>query len=158
MRWGINSIDILSRNNYYRIGIVTTLFFFLLALVGCLLITRDKYDPTSYLNATDLKAESLHLIHKATDPPGPHEAEIDRLRLNLRKAYEYELGKEEADVTFVQKWKLLIDPSGGLIGAFIDEWEKKNTGLSSDEIDVASKMVGEAFDEIIKIQSYKVKE
>jgi hypothetical protein len=63
----------------------------LLGLAGCAAITG--YDPTSYKNATDLKAEALLLIEKAKDPPGSHAAEIESLRLKLRQAYDYDKGK-----------------------------------------------------------------
>ena len=51
----------------------------ILFLVGCALMTH--YDPTSYKTATDLKAESLFLMDKATEAPDPAQlAKIDDMR------------------------------------------------------------------------------
>lgn len=127
----------------------------LLLLVGCATIT--SYDPTSYKLATDLKAESLSLMEKAIGPPGPHREEIEALRIQLRKAYEYEAGKGSPNALTVKQWKILRDPEGGLIGGFLAKWEREDTGQSKIFLDAAMKNVAEAFDEIIKLENHKVK-
>jgi len=126
-----------------------------LFLVGCAAITG--YDPTSYKTATDLKAESLTLIEKATDPPAAHRAEIDQLRVNLRKAYEYEKGKEGPNHLTVQQWKILNDPQGNLLGGFLRRWEQGGNGQSQVFIDQVKRNIAKAFDQIISLESHKVK-
>ncbi len=124
-------------------------------MIGCAAITG--YDPTSYKTATDLKAESLLLIEKATDPPDRHADEISSLRLKLRKALEYEAGKGAPNVITVHQWKVLNSPTGGLIGGFLSNWEEKNAGFSEPFLEEVKKNVGEAFDEIIKLENDKVR-
>jgi len=135
---------------------VPVTFLFFLALVGCALITA--YDPTSYKIATDLKAEALLLIEKAKDPPGPHAAAIDNLRLKLRQAYEYEKGKGDRNRFTSEQWAILSDPNGALLGGFLKKWETENRGQSPAFLEGVSKNIGQAFDEIIKLESRKVKD
>lgn len=124
-------------------------------LAGCALIS--PYDSVSYKNATDLKAEALFLIEKAKDPPGPHAAEVDRLQLRLRQAYEYERGKGEPNAFTVKQWEVLLDPEGSLLGGFLRKWQAENRGYGDAFLKGVSANVGKAFDEIIKLESKKVK-
>lgn len=136
-------------------GVGTLLLIPIFFLVACAAITN--YDPTSYKTATDLKAESLLLIDKATGPPTQHADEIESLRLKLRKALEYESGKGKPNVITVNQWKVLNSPTGGLIGGFLSNWEEKKAGFSKPFLEEVGKNVGEAFDEIIKLENAKVK-
>ena len=137
-----------------RVRLAFLLFF--LSALGCALITG--YDPTSYKIATDLKAEALLLIEKAKDPPGPHAAEIDGLRLRLRQAYEYERGKGDRNRFTAEQWAILSDPNGALLGGFLKKWETENRGQSPAFLEGVSKNIEQAFDEIIKLESRKVKD
>ena len=127
-----------------------------LLVAGCAAITG--YDPTSYKTATDLKAESLLLIEKAKDSPGPHAAAIENVRLKLRQAYEYEKGKGARNRFTLEQWTLLSDPNGALLGGFLKKWETENRGQSSAFLEGVEKNVSQAFDEIIKLESRKVKD
>ncbi len=122
---------------------------------ACALIT--PYDPTSYKNATDLKAEALLLIEKATDPPSAHAAAIDGLLLKLRQAYEYERGKGNPNMLTVKQWELLINPQGNLLGGFLQKWRAENRAQSAAFIENAAALVGKAFDQIIELERAKVK-
>lgn len=127
----------------------------LLALGACALITH--YDPTSYKNATDLKAEALLLIEKATDPPGMHAAAIDGLQLKLRQAYEYERGKGSPNALTVQQWELLVDPQSDLLGGFLRKWKAEDKAQGKTFIDEKVKQIAKAFDQIIELERAKVK-
>src|ERR1039457_200898 len=89
-------------------GIILT---FLLA--GCATITT--YDPTSYKNATDLKAESLLLVQKSTDTADKHADEINKVELELQQNLEYEKGKGKLNSLTLRQWQLLADPNGNLL-------------------------------------------
>ncbi len=118
----------------------------------------SHYDPTSYQRATDLKAESLLLMAKATDPPEKHVAEIAAVQLKLQQAYEYEKGKGKPNMITVEQWKLLKDPNGALLGGFLNKWQTEKKGRSEVFIVEASKNVSQAFDQIIKLENAKVKD
>ncbi len=134
----------------------TILLASLLLLVGCAAITG--YDPTSYKTATDLKAEALVLIEKATDPPGPHKGAIDGLRVKLRQAWEYEKGKGSRNRFTSEQWRLMIDPQGNLLGGFLAKWESSGSAFGDAFLQGVSKNVGDAFDRIIELESHKVKD
>lgn len=125
-------------------------------LAGC--ATISVYDPTSYKNATDLKAESLLLIQKATDTADKHAAEINQVRSELQKNYEYEKGKGNLNSLTVRQWQLLADPNGNLLAGLLKKWEVQNKGFSQAFIDGVTKNISDAFDEIIRLEQHKVKQ
>lgn len=128
----------------------------LLALGACALITH--YDPTSYKNATDLKAEALLLIEKAKDPPGIHAVAIDGLLLKLRQAYEYERGKGNPNMFTVKQWEFLINPQGNLLGGFLQKWKVEGKAQGATFTEETAKLTGKAFDQIIELERAKVKD
>jgi len=126
-----------------------------LLLTACALVSH--YDPTSYQNATYLKAEALLLIEKAKDPPGKHAAAIEALRLRLLQAYEYERGKAKPNRATVEQWRLLIDPEAALLGGFLKKWRDENKGQSDAFLKGVARNISDAFDEVIKLENTKVK-
>lgn len=141
---------------YGGLSSLMSVFVLLLALGACALITH--YDPTSYKNATDLKAEALLLIEKAQDPPGIHAAAIDGLHLKLRQAYEYERGKGSPNMLTVKQWELLINPKGNLLGGFLQKWKVEDKAQGATFIEATAKLIGKAFDQIIELERAKVKD
>jgi hypothetical protein len=125
-------------------------------MAGC--ATISTYDPTSYKNATDLKAESLLLIQKSTDPASQHNAEINKVRIELQQNYEYERGKGKLNGPTVQQWQLLADPDGNLLAGLLKRWEGQEKGFLPAFVDGVSKNIGDAFDEIIRLEQHKVKQ
>ena len=85
-------------------------------LAGCATIT--VYDPTSYKNATDLKAESLLLVQKSTDTADRHAEEINKVQLELQQDLEYEKGKGNLNSLTLRQWQLLAEPTGNLLAGF----------------------------------------
>jgi len=140
---------------FRRLHFPAVALLLLSVLSACALISN--YDPTSYQNATNLKAEALLLVEKAKDPPNLHAAAIESLQLKLLQAYEYERGKGDPNRITVEQWKLLSDPEGALLGGFLKKWKGENKGQSDAFLKGLSKNVGEAFDQIIKLESSKVK-
>lgn len=125
-------------------------------LAGC--TTISVYDPTSYKNATDLKAESLLLVQKATDTADSHAAEINKVRTELQKNFEYENGKGKLNSLTVRQWQLLADPNGSLLAGLLKKWEAQNKGFSQAFVDGVTKNISDAFDEIIRLEQHKVKQ
>ena len=146
-----------SRSPSYKKG-MALLLLPIVFLASCALMTG--YDPISYKTATDLKAESLLLMDKATQAPDPALlAKIDDMRVKLSQAYEYEKGKKGPNKITVEQWKLLNDPDGNLLGGFLKRWEGKQgtgNGLNPDFVTQAKELVKDAFNEIIKLEGEKV--
>jgi len=117
--------------------------------------TVSSKDPVSLQNAITLKAESLALLDKATDPPDAHTSEINALRQKLQAAIAYEKGKGELNAISVKQWELLANPDGNLLGGFLKKWETDGTGQSPAFIDGVKGLVTKAFDQIIKVENEK---
>lgn len=130
------------------------LVFLAFLISACALLS--PYDPTSYKNATDLKAASLALLEHGSEPYADHAAEVSRLDVQLRQAFEYEHGKGKTNSETAEQWKILIDREGGLLGGTLEQWRKAGH-LSEVLLPEISKKIGAAFDEIISLEQAKVK-
>ena len=114
-----------------------------------------RFDPIALENARSLKNQALDLIEKADHPCEQHQQEIHALVTKLELAYQY--AKEKPKNTLSAKqWEILKDPEKNLLGGFIKHWQEKNQ-LSSAYIEEAKKLVADAFDTIIVLESQKRK-
>jgi hypothetical protein len=129
--------------------------FILIGIVclGC--ATISPYSETAYQNATSLKVDSLALMAKATEPYAQHQAEVEALRLNIDKAYEYAKGLPNNSIT-TRQWEIIKDPNRHLMGGFLELWRTKST-LSATYIADKQRQIGAAFDQIIGLESGKIK-
>ena len=137
-----------------QVRLVACLAGLLLALFtlgSCKLIT--PYDPISYMNATNLKVDSLALLDRAADPASEHAVEIEETRINLLKAFEYERGKELNTLT-AEQWRLMVSESDALMGEFIVRWKSEGPQTQA-LIDGTRKNVSKGFDEIIRLERRK---
>lgn len=121
--------------------------------LGC--ATISPYSETAYQQATSLKVESLALMDKATEPYAQHQAEVEALRLKIDKAYEYAKGLPKNEDT-TRQWEILKSSDRHLLGAFLEHWREKST-LSAAYIADKQRQVGSAFDQIIGLESGKIK-
>lgn len=126
----------------------------LVVATACSLLS--PYDSTSYKNATDLKAESLAVLEKATMPFADHESDVERLRLHLRQAHEYERGKGHSNEETAEQWALLIRNDGNLLGGALARWQQQGA-LSEVFLQEVLPKVEAGFDEIIALERGKVK-
>ena len=129
---------------------------FILAVAGlwaCYSISL--YDQYAYTQSTGLKVDSLKLMNKATEDFTKHEAEVDELLTKVEKAYEYEKARPKNVIT-TKMWEKLKDPEKNLLGGFLKIWQEKKT-LSKTFIEEAKKTVSDAFDQIIGLESGKIK-
>lgn len=127
----------------------------LFALAGCALISG--YDAHSFETATGLKAEAMVLVEQATEDYADHAAACDALVLGMRKAYEYEKGKDRNAETVAQ-WALMRDPKGHLMGGFVVRWKAtsaQGARLSPAFVQQAAGEIEGAFDRIIRLEQGK---
>ena len=120
-------------------------------LTGCTLIAR--YDRVAYEHATSAKVDTLALMGKAIGSYNEHEKEVQALVLELDKAYEYDRGRQLNKITVAQ-WDVLRDPDRNLVGGFLKMWKAKGT-LSVTFVAEKRKQIGDAFDQIIQLESGK---
>ena len=130
-----------------------------LVVVGLALATAcstiSPYDQAAYEHATSAKVDALALMDKATGNYSDHQKEIDALTTELDKAYEYDRGRLLNKITVAQ-WDILRDPNRNLVGGFLRMWKTKGS-LSATFIAEKKTQISEAFDQIIQLESGKLK-
>ncbi len=128
----------------------------LLTLLGCSGIPISYYYATTYTQLTALKAETTLLVESFdTKSVNDNQGAIDKITLNLRKAYEYELGKGEPNSDTIKQLKKIQ-------GLFEDDVKdyKENGPLVLGEkyFREASVVLGQAFDIAIATENLKNKD
>lgn len=114
------------------------------------------YSQTAYEQATSIKAESLVLMNKATQPYSQHAQEVEALMLNVDKAYEYAKGRPKNEIS-TEQWAKMRDPNNNLLGGFVKRWKEQGQ-LSPVFVKEAEAQIAKAFDQIIELESGKNKE
>lgn len=131
----------------------------LVAVSGCILLAACNliahYDRVAYEHATDAKVDTLALMGKAIGSYDNHQKEVDSLVRQLDKAYEYDRGRPLNKITVAQ-WDIVRDPNRDLVGGFFKMWKAKGT-LSATFIAEKKNQIGDAFDQIIQLESGKLK-
>jgi hypothetical protein len=122
-------------------------------LAACSLIA--PYDRAAYERATNAKVDTLAVMSKATGSYDGHEKEVEALVRQLDKAYEYDRGRQLNKITIAQ-WDILRDPNRDLVGGFLKVWKTKGT-LSATFVTEKKKQIGDAFDQIIQLESGKLR-
>ena len=135
-------------------GVVVSALLVIVLLIGCQ-PTIAPYRAPAYDKAISFKVDALDLMAKATEPYVQHQAAAETLRLNLEKGYEDAKGVPNNEVS-TQMWKILQDPNGNLLGGFLTLWQKQSV-LSQAYITEKKLQVGDAFDNIIALESGKTK-
>jgi hypothetical protein len=117
--------------------------------------TISPFSEAAYERATSLKVESLALMELAVEPFEGHEKEVRELVLEVEKAYEFARGRPRNEIS-ARQWEILADPDGNLLGGFLSRWERESA-LSNAFVAEAKRIVADAFDTIIGLESGKVK-
>lgn len=117
--------------------------------------TISTYDQAAYANATAAKVDALELMDSATGDYNIHGREIAAVVTTLKKAYEYDRGRPLNEIT-VRQWEVLLSPDRDLFGGFLRDWKRKG---QFKPVFLAEKrrQVSEAFDQIIGLESGKLK-
>lgn len=114
-----------------------------------------NYSPVAYEQAVTLKVESLEIMSLATEEYTQHENSISKLTRSLNIAYEFSKGRPDNEIS-TQQWQILLDPERNLLGGFLKRWKDRTT-LPEMVIVEMQKIVSDAFDSIIGLESGKIK-
>lgn len=125
----------------------------LLALSACSGIPISYYDSTTYTQLTALKAETTLLVESFDKKPvTENEDKIEKVTLNLRKAYEYEFGKGKPNSDTSRQFKKII----GLFDEDIRDYHENGPqSLGRKYFSEASVVLGQAFDIAIATENLK---
>jgi hypothetical protein len=127
-------------------------FIYLLSLLSCTPIAH--FNPQAYQNAVNLKVQSLYVMDQANQAYTQHQPEVQQLRLDLEKAYEYAKGIPNNELT-TQQWAIMKNENRHLLGGFLKRWQQKNI-LSITFIQSIKPLIAEGFDSIIGLESGKI--
>lgn len=94
-------------------------------------------------------------MSKATEPFADRRDAVETLRTNIDKAWEFARNRPKNEYSTAQ-WQKLKDPGSNLLGGFLRRWEEQST-LSTVFVDEAKRLVSDAFDEIIGLETGKRK-
>lgn len=117
--------------------------------------TISTFDQVAYEHVTSAKVDALALMDKATGDYQAHRQEIAAVDRQLQKAYEYDRGRPLNQVTLKQ-WDLLLSPEHDLFGGFLRDWERKGQFKPVALVE-RKKLVADGFDQIIGLESGKIK-
>ncbi|MDQ7084134.1 MAG: hypothetical protein Q9M36_04030 [Sulfurovum sp.] len=123
-----------------------------LLLLGCTSIA--PFNQIAYEKATSVKARSMLLMSKATQPYTTHKDEIAILLLEAQQGYEYAKGRPKNQQSSAQ-WAIILSPQRHSLGGFLHKWKLEKT-LSSFYIQEAQKLIGRHFDYISSLESGKI--
>ena len=115
----------------------------------------SQFSPIAYEHATSLKVDSLVLMDKATESYTDHEEKISELMNQVEKSYEFAKGRPHNEYSTIQ-WEILKDPDRNLLGGFMKRWEDQGK-LSPTFINEAKRLISDAYDTIIGLESRKIK-
>jgi hypothetical protein len=135
-----------------KLQTVSAILTLCLTILSCSSIS--VFSPEAYKQAVDLKVESLELMSFATSPYDDNEENVTYLKTELRKAYEFALGRPNNELSAGQ-WEILINEEGNLLGGFLKRWETEET-LSEMFVTEMQTLVSDAFDTIIGLESGKI--
>jgi hypothetical protein len=124
-----------------------------LFLTAC--TTIAPFDEYAYQQDTSLKVDALALVAKSTEPYAEHAAEVTDLQSRCLKAYEYAKGLPKNEDTTAQ-WTIITDPKGGSLFAYLELWNKEKQ-IKPAEAQDAGDLLGKQFDQIIQLESGKLK-
>ena len=134
--------------------LLTTITAITLSMIVWSCASISVFSPEAYKQAVDLKVESLELMSLATMPFADVEENVTYLKTELKKAYEFALGRPSNEIS-AEQWEILIDEEGNLLGGFLKRWETEGS-LSEMFVTEMQILVSDAFDTIIGLESGKI--
>ena len=142
----MNKINSLNKNFYW--------LFLLALLIGCKPMIA-LYDQYAYTQATSLKVDMQNLALESDsvtyDAAKP---DIDKVNVELQKAYEYNKGRDLNSLS-TKQYEILISDKD-FYKQFLNNWKssgKENAAFAQD----ASEKIGQLLDQVIKLENGKNK-
>jgi hypothetical protein len=126
---------------------------FILFAIRC--STISHFDHYAYIQTTSVKVETLNVMELAVTDYTLNAPAVRDVESQIRKIYEYEKNRPKNDIT-VNLWNKLRDPERNLYGGFIARWKSEGT-LNKTFIDNAQDLISDAFDQILQLESKKIK-
>ncbi len=152
----INNKITYRHNPGYLVKFILISVVFLVALAGCTGIPLSYYDTTTYKNLTNLKVETTMLVASFDSKSvNKNATRIESVTMNLRKAYEYEKGKGEANSETMRQFRKIVKLFEGDVKDYRENGPKS---LGKKYYREAAVVLGQAFDIAISTENLKNKD
>lgn len=138
--------------NSTNVGMKIVLFLFSL-IAGC--ATISQFDHYAYVQSTSVKVDALNLMDLAVNDYSSQTSPVKDVEIQIQKIYEYEKNRPKNEIT-IGLWDKLRDPQKNLYGGFIARWKNEGT-LKRAFIDNSKELVSDAFDQLLQLESKKIK-
>jgi hypothetical protein len=115
---------------------------------------RHANNDTAYQQATALKAEALSLMDKATDQYSLHKDEVETIRVEMEKAYDFAKDRSHNELS-AKQWEIVRNPDRNSLAGFLKRWEAAGA-LSATFVSDAKKVVSDQLDRISEFERGKV--
>jgi hypothetical protein len=135
-----------------RISIWSFLFIPLFVL-GC--VSTPSFDQVEYERAIILKIDALSLLDYATKDFRLYQAEIAKVRKDMRFMLEYAKHKPN-NGECIALWEKMNDPEGSFLGNALKEWESRGS-LSAAYTEGLLTNISDRFDDIIELLGKRIK-
>jgi hypothetical protein len=134
----------------YSLSLIALMTF---CLAAC--ETIAPFSQAAYQQATLIKAEAMTLMPKAIESYAAHRTEVEALRLDVEKAYEYAKGRPKNEIS-TRQWEIIRDPARHSLNGFCEFW-KQHDKVGATFIEEAKGAVADQLDTIIGLESGKLK-
>lgn len=138
---------------------VFVILFFCSSFVYTSCKTIAYYDNNSFVKTAELKAKTLVLIGHANEEYKDYRNQIDDIMIMAETLYAMQKARQLNFLT-VKQWDILMKGTGvakkSILPEFFNMWKRKGK-LNDFFIDEAKEQIGEAFDEILKLEEQKIR-
>jgi len=125
----------------------------LVAFLGCPPV--PLYNQQAYDKAVSLKVDALNLMDMATTPYDSCQAQIQAIKTEYSKAYEYSKGLPDNEES-IKQYEVIGDPNGGSLMGFIERWKSQGK-LGKTFVDNVKGVFSDQMDQIIGLEGGKKK-
>lgn len=125
----------------------------LIFLMGCTSIS--PFNEIAYQQSTSIKATALLLINHGNEDYSLYVKQVEELKLDMEKAYEYAKARPKNEES-TKQWEIMKNPEGNSLGSFLKKWREKGN-VSEFYIEEKKKMVSIGFDTISELEIKKLK-
>ena len=120
----------------------------------------SAYDGDTFKDTTELKAKTLVLMDRAVEPYDNYKTQVDEVMVMAGSLYDRQKVRRYNKLT-VKQWDLLLSDDAlpgtkAMLPPFFENW-KSDGKLKPFYIKEIKKQIAAAFDEIIKLESAKIK-
>ncbi|MCL5266866.1 MAG: hypothetical protein M1469_02035 [Bacteroidetes bacterium] len=131
---------------------ISSLAMVVIIVAGCS-FSSAVFNQRAYEQSVSLKVDALLLMDKATGPFEWSKPDVDAIKLEFAKAYEYAKGLPHNEETVAQ-YNIMMDTTKASFFGFLTRWESEGK-LGAAFVTNSKAVVSDQFDRIMALESGK---